>query len=353
MLNKEKILYSLREVTIIPSVNPVGIEHRAECDIRTNSIEGVPGYLPLIAAPMSSVISPGNYNKFHEAGISCIIPRTVPINERLRLCTEVMCAFSLKEVEDNFLNNRFTLLGTKLHVLIDIANGHMKKELLLGEQLKDIYKDNIILMGGNIANPEIYGAYCDSGFDYIRLGIGGGAGCITSTQSGVHYPMASLISETYELGYHYDYRTKIVADGGINSYSDAIKCLALGADYVMMGKVFAKSKEACGETYNMYDEKGDLKTYRHYYGMSTKKAQAEILGYNTIEDAKKENIKLKTSEGRSVDVLVEYSLSGWVENFTSYIRSAMSYTGHLNLEDFKESEVAVMSPTSEMLINSK
>lgn len=360
LTKKNEVLYSLGDVTIIPGESTT-ILHRSQCDPFTKSIEGKENYYPVIAAPMASVISPENYKLFHEQGISCIIPRNIPLEERKKLCMEVMCAFSLNEVEENFINNKYSLLGDKLHILIDIANGHMVKEIAIGKTLKELYGDNVILMGGNIANPQTYFLYNDAGFDFLRLGIGGGSQCITSTQLGVHYPMASLINDTVKAimmkrALYYDKkRTKIIADGGINSFSDAIKCLALGADYVMMGKVFAKAKEACGDTFVMYDEKsGNPQTYRRYYGMSTKRAQAEILGYNTIEEAKKDTIKLKTAEGRSEDLLIEYTLQGWVENFDSYLRSAMSYTGSAYLSTFPmTSEVRVISPLSGTLINSK
>ena len=359
LTKKNEVLYSLGDVTIIPGESTT-ILHRSQCDPFTKSIEGKENYYPVIAAPMASVISPENYKLFHEQGISCIIPRNIPLEKRKKLCMEVICAFSLNEVEENFINNKYSLLGDKLHILIDIANGHMVKEIAIGKTLKELYGDNVILMGGNIANPQTYFLYNDAGFDFLRLGIGGGSQCITSTQLGVHYPMASLISDTVELmrdkGIYFDKgRTKIIADGGINSFSDSIKCLALGADYVMMGKVFAKAKEACGDTFVMYDEKsGNPRTYRRYYGMSTKRAQAEILGYNTIEEAKKDTIKLKTAEGRSEDLLIEYTLQGWVENFDSYLRSAMSYTGSAYLSTFPmRAEVRVISPLSGTLINSK
>lgn len=362
LVNQNEVLYSLSDVAIIPSSSPGKIEHRSECRPFTYSIEGMEDFYPVIAAPMSSVVSHLNYAKFHSSKISCVIPRSVPLQERLYYCTHVMCAFSLQEIVDNFINNIYHNITafSRIIILIDIANGHMEKEIETGKMLRNLYGDDLVLMGGNIGNPEMYPYYNDAGFDFLRVGIGGGSQCLTSTQTGIHYPMASLVSRIYQ-----DYiegkiefeerRTKIVADGGINSYSDAIKCLALGADYVMMGKVFAKAEEACGPTRVFLDsETGEESLYRQYYGMSTKRAQAEILGFNTLEDAKKDNnVKLKTSEGRSEYLKVEYTLKGWADNFDSYLRSAMSYTGYSSLPFFKRCQVRVISPSSGTLINGK
>lgn len=179
-------------------------------------------------------------------------------------------------------------------------------------------------MGGNIANPKTYKLYDKAGFDYLRVGIGGGAGCITSTQTGIHYPMGSLINDTFQVKRECSGNTKIIADGGISTFSAVIKCLALGADYVMMGSTFGKALEAAGpvlreyygEYYESLPESIDItrgeKFYREYYGMSTKRAQAEILG-KSIETVDRE--KLKTSEGKSVVLEIEYTLAGWAKTW--------------------------------------
>ena len=352
MLEKNEMLYSLSDVSIIPSAVS-DIKSRSECYPYTQSIEGKDQYLPLIAAPMASVVGPENYKIFWDNKISAVIPRTVSLQERLKLCPEVMCAFGLKEIEENFVNRIYNLMGQRLYVLIDIANGHMKKEIDLGKQLKSLYGDSLVLMGGNIANPKTYWKYNEAGFDFLRVGIGKGRSCTTSTQTGVHYPMASLIDEIHKsvcekYTRYTPGRTKIVADGGMRSYADIIKALALGADYVMVGGIFAKTHEAIGST---YWEDGHL--YRDYYGMSTKRAQSEILGFKNSEEAKEHGENLKTSEGRIERVEVEYSLAGWIENFTDYLRSAMSYTFSRSLDKFKDAKVRVISGSASVEVNNK
>lgn len=343
----EKMLYTLADISIIPN-QLSAINSRSECSPYCNNIEQTEIGLPLIVAPMSSIIGDSNYKVFKENKISCIIPRNIPIQTRLMLCKDVFCAFSLSEIEEYFINKKDEFKNyNKLYILIDIANGHMIKQLTLGNNLKEIYKDKILLMGGNIANPKTYYDYNKNGFDYVRIGIAGGSQCLTGTHTGVYYPMASLINDTYELKKNIHGKTKIIADGGIGCYSDAIKCLALGADYVMMGKVFAKSEEAIGE---IIESQG--KRYRKYYGMSTKIAQAEILG-KSLEEARKTK-NLKTAEGKVSMVEIEYTLNGWVENFVSYLTSAMSYSSCKTLDNFRElARCQVISTTSSKGINEK
>ena len=218
--------------------------------------------------------------------------------------------------------------GNVVYALIDVANGHMADLLNSCRTAKSKHQNSLQLMVGNVANPDTFYHYCLAGADYVRIGIGNGGGCLTTVQTGVGYPMASLIYECNKIkkrNKHLD--CKIVADGGFKTYADIIKALALGADYVMLGSMFNKSLESCGETtkedehIDQYSEfakecfNSNIPLYKVFRGMSTKEVQ-KSLG--------KDN--LKTSEGVVRRHKVEYTLEGWVDNFTSYLRSAMSYT---------------------------
>lgn len=160
--------------------------------------------------------------------------------------------------------------------------------------------------------------------------------CTTSANVSIHYPMASLISECYEISKEFENPTKIVADGGFRNYSDIIKALALGAHFVMLGSILNKCLESCSDTYEIendilvkvvgdpiikFNSKVDL--YKYYRGMSTKEVQKT---WNRKE--------LKTGEGISKYNKVEYTIDGWCENFIDYLKSAMSYSNSKNLSEF-------------------
>lgn len=329
---KQKTLYSLRDISIIPQVS-TDIESRSQCNPFAPSIEGkYQDFLPLIAAPMSCVYSDGKtYDDFWNSRISCVIPRTVDSKERLELMETVFCAFSLKEATD-ILELPVPPKNTKYYVLIDMANGHMEKELEIGKKLKKKFGTSIVLMGGNIANPKTYLLYEKAGFDFVRCNIGNSDVCLTSTNTGVHYPMASLISDITDIRPR-NYKCKVVADGGIGTYSEIIKCLALGADYVMAGGIFTKATV----------DEDKLGSEVMYYGMSTKLAQKEM-----------GNTELKTSEGKFKTVRKEYTLQGWAYNMEDYLKSAMSYCNSRSLDEFREKAVCqVISPNSSKKINDK
>lgn len=328
MLIKEK-LYSLKDVCLIPCIN-TDIISRSECNARDYNIEGTENdYFPLIAAPMSCVLDENTYTTYLENKINCVIPRTVELEKRKELGKKIFTSFGIEEVENLLKSGEIKNLK---YVLIDIANGHMNKIFELAQEIKK-QNPELKLMGGNIANPNTYRLYDRAGFDFVRVSIGSGNGCLSSVQTAVHFPMASLIDEISEVKKRERLECKIIADGGMTCYSDIIKALALGADYVMCGMLFAKAAK------NPYEMGSEIK----YFGMSTKEAQ-KLMG----------KTELKTSEGKFLNLTKQYTLSGWVENFDAYLRSAMSYCDSRTLSEFRiKATLMLMSNETIKSIQSK
>jgi IMP dehydrogenase len=104
--------------------------------------------------------------------------------------------------------------------------------------------------------------------------------------------------------------------------------LALGADYVMLGSILARTDEACGQVL----PSTDFSRYREYYGMSTGKAQHEI---NQASLYKEDLFLPKHPEGICRSVEIEYSVEDWTSDFDHALRSCMSYVGAHNLDEFK------------------
>lgn len=300
------------------------------------------GMLPLITAPMDTVVDENNADLFHNNKINVCLPR----GEK-RTNVSMFQSYSLEQFVDTFLKfkdgsqTKWANDELPICVLIDTANGHISELIDVTKKAKNLYGDNMILMVGNIANPNTYRILSEAGADYIRVGIGNGGGCLTTQQLGIGYPMASLIQECYHISLELDNPAKIVADGGMQKYADIIKAIALGADYVMLGSIINKCLESCGDNYFQADPnqtaskvkitaeeaferyKNGKQVLKLFRGMSTKEVQK-----------KWGNENLKTSEGVVRYREVEYTLNQWVENFESYLRSAMSYCNARNLSDF-------------------
>ena len=297
------------------------------------------GFLPLFTAPMDTVVDTTNADLFYNLKLNICLPRG-----EQRTQEDMFKSYSLSQFNDEFLNENISKLITiPIRVLIDTANGHISKIIESTKLAKEWYGDKMVLMVGNVANPHTYKLLSDAGANYIRIGIGNGGGCLTTQQLGVGYPMASLIRECYYMSLSLEKPAKIVADGGMKEYSDIIKALALGADYVMLGSILNKCVESCGKSYIKSSGKpikisnaeainhfkngdlGECKIIKEFRGMSTKEVQK-----------KWGNEVLKTSEGVVRYREVEYTLEQWVENFESYLRSAMSYVDAKTLKEFSE-----------------
>lgn len=353
---KNEIKYGYDDINIVPEISS-SIEHRSECKLKPF----------LFTAPMSSVVNLDNISVFIEQGVIPIIPRNIPLFDRKFLifsqiqgASLFFIALSLEEVKKFLIDTPIESVLNPFYICIDIANGHMQKLLNTIKKLKELYGEKIVIMSGNIANPETYKLYEEAGCDYVRCGIGGGAGCITASNTGVYYPLFSLLEETYKIKESINGKCKIIADGGIRNYSDIQKAL-LYADYVMLGSMLNRAIESAGKTTygksyfitkkgkkilnifrtifefgkevpkEKYDsvikriKSGKLEVWKSFYGMSTKKAQSEM-----------GNKKLKTSEGIEFSQKVEYSLKDFIDNETSYLRSAMSYTNSKTLDEYKD-----------------
>jgi len=295
------------------------------------------GLLPLFTAPMDTVVDESNADLFMSHKLNICLPRG-----ENRTQHSMFQAYSLKQFTEKFiLDDLADVLIEPIYVLIDTANGHILELVETTRIAKERYGNMMILMVGNIANPDTYKVLSNAGADYIRVGIGNGNGCLTTQQLGIGYPMASLVRECYYASLSLEKPAKIVADGGMKDYSDIIKALALGANYVMLGSILNKCAESCGQSFlkdngrpvpisNLeavnHFKRGDLgeaTIIKEFRGMSTKEVQR-----------KWGNETLKTSEGVVRHRPVEYTLEQWVDNFESYLRSAMSYVGARTLEEF-------------------
>lgn len=379
-----KITYGYKDVGIVPAEISY-VKSRSECNPYYGFFGGKQNILPLFASPMSSVISDNNYETFEEHGITSIIPRNIPFEKRKELLFKgAWTGFSLNEFEELFCNEETyeQLPIMEYRVCIDIANGEMAclydickkaKKMSLGRAYV------LTIMTGNIGNPATYNwirrlnnGFCEKYkvdelvIDYIRVDIGNGNGCLTSSRTGVHYGIASLIDECNKIKFKYEGRCcpKIIADGGVRDFSDAIKALALGADYVMIGSVFARFLESAGEkilenldfvlpsqdindyTDFDYDDVLDqwVATYKDgtkytmdidvtFFGMASGNGQRCISGEKT-----------KVSEGTTKRLKVNFTMSKWINIMVGCLKSAMSYCNSFTLEDFVgKQELVILS----------
>lgn len=339
------MMYSLDEIGLVPAVLS-DVKHRGDVNPYVKSPFGGEK-LPIFVSPMTCIVNANNICEFSRSKVEPILPVAGDYELRRQLpngtdwlgwTAVTMQEFSTLFDEGKAPNNR------DYCILIDVANGHMDSLFMHIKDAKQKYGDKLTIMVGNIANPETYIECCKARVDYVRVGIGGGSGCTTSVQTGIHTSIPYILEgiknaknhiHNYEVSAEIGmriykdpeiasingFRTKVVADGGVTNIKKAIICLALGADYVMMGRCFAQCEEACGELRPPYPDM--LVRERRYYGQSSERGQLDRFG------------KVKSNpEGTDYWIPVTTNLANFTTNFEAALRSAMSYCGAHNLEEF-------------------
>ena len=202
-------------------------------------------------------------------------------------------------------------------ICIDVANGYREVFLEFVKKIREEFPSKIII-AGNVATREMTEALILAGADIVKVGIGPGSVCTTRKVAGVGYPQLSAISECADAAH--GLLGHVMADGGCSSPGDVAKAFAAGADFVMLGGMFAGHDESGGEIV----EGNNGKMYKSFYGMSSSKAMETHYG---------EVAKHRAPEGKEVRVPYRGSLEETIQSILGGLRSACSYVGARRIKD--------------------
>lgn len=225
---------------------------------------------------------------------------------------------------------------------LDSSDGYTEWQAEAARKLRATYGDKIILGGGNIVSADAFRYMVEKAeVDFVKVGIGGGSICITREQKGIGRGQASAVMEIAAERDRYLKETgvyiPICSDGGLNSDTQMIVALAMGADFVMMGKYFAMTEES---PTSKISYRGRL--YKPYWGEGSNRAR------NWQRYKQSDTDGLVFEEG--VDAYVPYSgpLGDKVEVSSVKLRSTMCNTGVLTLSEFHNQ--ARLTRVSEMTV---
>jgi GMP reductase len=223
-----------------------------------------------------------------------------------------------QSIEDLQLASEIFKLNNDIKFLcIDVANGYREDFINAVKKYRDTFKDKIII-AGNVATREMTEALILAGADIVKIGIGPGSVCTTRSVAGVGYPQLSSISEcsdaAHGLGGH------VMADGGCKYPGDISKAFGAGADFVMLGGMFAGHEESGGE---LVEDEDGVK-YKDFYGMSSTKAQQTYYG---------DLAEHRAPEGKKVRLKYKGPLDHTIQAILGGVRSACSYVGAKTLKD--------------------
>ncbi|MGA2642943.1 MAG: IMP dehydrogenase [Spirochaetia bacterium] len=133
---------------------------------------------------------------------------------------------------------------------IDSSDGYSEWQSETIQWIRRKYGESVKVGGGNVVDAEGFRYLVDAGADFVKVGIGGGSICITREQKGVGRGQATAVMEVAQARNAYFKDTgiyvPICSDGGIVQDYHIALALAMGADFVMMGRFFARFDEAPG-----------------------------------------------------------------------------------------------------------
>ncbi len=213
-------------------------------------------------------------------------------------------------------------------LVVDSSDGYTEYQYNTINWIKENYP-NIPVIGGNVITQKGFRYLVKAGASAIKVGMGGGSICITQEQKGTGRGLATTIIDVVEARDEYFQETgkyiPICADGGVTSTKDITIALALGADYVMMGRYFARMEESPTEKIVVNN-----RVMKPYWGEGSARAQKwKEKRYN----------QGKFVEG--VEGLVEYAghLKDNLGETLAKIRASMSTCGCANLEELHKNAV--------------
>lgn len=289
------------------------------------SLQTPEGYTaPIIISPMANITGADLVISAGSLGYLAILHRFFKSNvdriEAIKRVKEsgVKYGVAVGTTEDELEYVEYAMSDNLDVICIDVANGYSSKLASVISNVRKISTGKQI-MCGNVVSKEGFKFLENCGVDYIRVGIGSGNLCTTRQVTGIGRNTLDAISDIIE---DCD-DARIVADGGIRTSGDIVKCLAFGADYVMIGSLAARALES--ENY--------LNGTHKIYGMAS---------LTNHLSTKKE---VKSIEGREETLDVDsYLPLGKILNSLCWgIRSACTYLNSSSYKDMyfrSKSEVA-------------
>lgn len=223
---------------------------------------------------------------------------------------------------------------------IDSSEGYTEWQKIVLDSVREHYGDTVKIGAGNVVDRDGFRFLAEAGADFVKVGIGGGAICITREQKGIGRGQATALIEVAEARDAYFQETgvyvPICSDGGIVHDYHITLALAMGADFLMLGRYFARFDESPTKKINV---NGNY--MKEYWGEGSARAR-NWQRYDLGGDA-----KLSFEEG--VDSFVPYagSLKDNVELSLSKVRSTMCNCGCLTIPELqKNAKITLISSTS-------
>ncbi len=281
--------------------------------------------IPLMAANMDGVGELGIADKLSDNGmITCLtkqhdIKKLSKYKNLKKNYKNIALSIGIKKEDFENLVKILKEFNFLKYICIDVANGYSEHFSSFLKKVRDKYPTKT-LIAGNVVTADMTQELILSGADIVKVGIGPGSVCTTRIQTGVGYPQLSAVIEcadaAHGLGAH------IIADGGCTCPGDVAKAFGGGADFVMLGGMFAGHDEGSGKIVKVNGFK-----YIEFYGSSSDTANNKH--YGGLSD-------YRSSEGRTVRVKYRGKIQNTILNILGGLRSSCTYVGAPSLKQLSK-----------------
>jgi IMP dehydrogenase len=327
---------SFDDVLLLPQYNN-DIKSRLDTDLSTRLTKNISLKHVICSTNMSTVTEFEMAKTLWESGSCGFLHRFMSTEKMIDIIDQckvinmypICASIGVKEEDKKLLSDLLDRKNRPDIILIDIAHGDCSMLISMIHHVKERYK-NVDVIAGNVATGNGAVRLAQAGADAIRCGIGCGCCCTTQNVTAHGAPLLFSIEKCRESLDNHGFDIPIIADGGIRSSGDIIKCLAWGSETVSLGGILASTSDSPTELVN-----GDDGPKKKMYGMASKEAQ-EIRGGLKPGTAPEGIIKMLPYKGETRLVLEEL-LGG--------AKSGLSYAGAKNLKELRENaEYIIVSP---------
>jgi IMP dehydrogenase len=311
--------YTFDDVALVPQFN--NVPSRTEPSLETWLTKNRKMHIPIICSNMDTAIS-------EELADILLAEGSIPIFHRFA-SMDVQEHWVKKYKDRTFIScgilkmdetRKLLDLGA-LGACIDVAHGHSERMFHFIQELKRTHPDKEII-AGNVCTAMAYHDLVNAGADAVKVGVGPGAACTTRMVTGFGVPQFTAIYDCAKIADKL--RVPLIADGGIRNSRDVVLALAAGASTVMVGKLFAMTKESAAPKRKSEASASGLEA--KFRGQASEDFQNDYYG----------GLKDKTvAEGIDFWVPVKWGGKELLSQLLGGLRSGLTYGGSRNIKELQ------------------
>jgi len=326
------------DVLLVPRRS--SIRSRQDVSLRTQLTRNLSIDMPILAANMDTVCELEMALALARLGGCGVIHRFLPTENQAAMVATIKSDDSAHVTaaavgtDHDGLSRAKALADAGVDALVlDIAHGHAEHAIHQVQELKK-QLPHVDVIAGNVATRAGAEDLIEAGADCIKVGVGPGGVCTTRIVAGVGVPQLTAIADAAGLS------VPVIGDGGIKTSGDIAKAIAAGASTVMIGSMFAGTKESPGEV--EAGPNGLMKRVRGMASFEAIEARAERSG----EEVDAEYFEQRSPEGVAGSVPYRGEVSKLVHKLMAGLKSGMSYSNARTIPEFWEkAEFVRVTPT--------